>query len=528
LAKNAFPELKPRRYCLNLDGIMIPAESFVLGRAFSTNPQDLVKIIDSWAKWRQSFGDDFPFLFSFGRKYRVWAGETRKNGDKQERVKNLFGLSLDEKIIALKDKIFTKNKSLNIWDCFGHKTEKNKSNYAFRRIHGEKLVLSGQARHISEAGKESKPEFYDISVEGPYLHSSPQFSQIIDQCSDSVWTQRKAGRKKSEIITTHLGGLIEYVYKNPQSIETFAALKSALRKDGHKLRIFCPFHTDYVRREILDFFEQETLEHIVKSRQPPLDFLVADVLFAKFVAGMGSAGIGKRLLKLPMYDSLVVQGIMDRKISFDIIPQSQLFGVMSPVSRAVKKIYASIKRMLTDKEGLEQNYFCLEKKDSAYETGAACFRPKDSTSNECVEEARVLFNKDFPPVIARRSPLPHAKVYPFKQRPRSGARRFAEMHQHPFSELYLPPFLTRRFDDRRREYSFWTVELPGFIPDALVPEYALHIGQRFPGGFNRLKELVKTGRYYDYKKKIRVNVSNIVNLPRLSLVNTLHRAYKNR
>lgn len=478
---------------------MIPPETFFFGRMLAADPAVLRQTLGEWPAWKREVQDSHNFeeLFPLNDDYLVWLGEMKEGGViKQRRRRNLVdpSISLDELLLGVRDKIGIKNRNENLWICRGHE---DKQLRAVRNAHGEAVMLSGYVRHVGRKDDDESAEFQLVHIDGPYLHSNPRLNDLACTCRDFAYSNAKRGHSNFQAVCDHIGALIEYVNSNPAAMETYEALKHRFAKEGREIDLFCPFHTDHVREDVLPFFTRENLSQIAPGKQPSLAYLMWDVFFAHYFGGKTCADISEQLLRLPIYDIEMVKHILDGRAVFEVMPNSQLFGVDSTVARPVHELYRNINRQLRE-EGFELSGYCFEKRNSGHKVIAANYLPNPDHPKDAVGEARVLFSKDYPPVIVRRTPLEGARIYPFREH---------KTHSHPYSELFLDPNGARRFDDRTRKYTNYTVELPQcYIQDELLVYYAQTIHEYFPGGFDRLVKMAEK------------NANPRIHLPKKSLV----------
>jgi hypothetical protein len=492
-----------------------------MGAALTSHPDDLDERIEKWLPWKRG-EKDFEELFPDDKDRLLWIGEMKSLGKKQRRFQRFKTLTPEQAQKALKDKIELKNGHTALYDCHGHKSQDNPETFAIKRIHGAKTVLTAEVRNVGRRER-GDPEFHRVRITGPYEHNAEIWSELDDNSRDSFFGSMKKGRAKCHVATTSIGALVNYVLENPRSMETFIRLRQELRKQGQKIDVFNPFYTDRVRDEVLAYFKPEELLHIAKGDQPLLEALQIDVLKAYFIDGLSFAEIGKRLLRTPITNPILIEAIKKREATCDILPNSQLFGVDSNVAKAVRQAYWAMRRKAERRE-LKIDGYCYEKKDSPYESGALVFRSTPVFQNR-FQEDRFIFNEKYPPVLIKRYPMHNARVHPFKERPKSRRAKFSDLQEHPFSELYLDPFKTRRFDDRRREFTFLTGELPEYIPNDLLKQYAREIMRHFPGRMEEFVRMCETARRL-IPGEGRVDISRVVDLPRSPLVKRLVRASK--
>jgi hypothetical protein len=473
-----FPEFSARTYGLVVynpkNVVMLSPVNFFMGDVLTTERRALMEEFAAWKRFKNE-SKDFVQLFPLDNKRLVWTGELKEDLSAQRRFRRLDELPLEEIIAAAVDKIRIKEGNEDLLDYHGHL---DPSLRAISRAHGEAKMLTANVKNYGIKRGSDQQKYYSVQVDGPYVDSSPRFNDVRCQCLDSFWSNTRRGDSNFQAVCKHAAALINYLSKHLDAMETYLRLQQEFRRTNRQLRIFSPFHTDYVRPEVLNFFEAENLPHIARGKkQPRLDHLKLDVLLTVLFENLGQAEINKRLLRLPVYDLETVKMLLDGNAFFEVMPDSQLFGVDSQVSKEMRNFYKAIDREL-NRQGFRIHGYCYEKKDSEHEVIAVNYTPNPKNPQNAAGEARVLFSRNYPPVVIRRTPLEGARIYPFREH---------KIHSHPYSELFLDPNGTRRFDDRKRKYDHYTVEFPQcFIPDELLPHYAKAVHDYFPGGFERL------------------------------------------
>lgn len=520
-----FPEFTARNYGVVIynekNSVMASPESFFLGNVLTTHPDKLREAFAERKKFRDESKDYTP-LFAFEEPRRVWIGEQKDDGSAQRRFHNLDMLSLDNLITAISDKLRIKAKDDSILFCHGHSDPEER---AISNAHGAAVMLSGLVRNYcvrkrsqKEEREESGKKHYFVQIDGAYLGSNPRFNDVRCPCSDSNWSHMDRGHSNFQAVCKHSAALLDYVSRNLNSMETYIRLEQEFRKNQKQLKIFSPFHTDSIDQDILGFFKNKELPYFSKEKnQSIIDFWKLDVLLAVLFENMGQAEVNKRLLQLPVYDLETVNLLLDGRAFFEVWPNSQLFGVDSNIDKTIRDFYQGIKNSLRN-QGFSIHGYCYEKKNSEHEVIAINFLPDQENPKDAVGEVRVLFNEKYPPVIIRRTPLPGAKNYLFKEQDNSS---------HPYSELFRDPYNTRRFDDRKRKYDRYTVEFPQcYIPDVFLPLYAKAIHDYFPGGFKKLIQLVEANENEKIRFPKKTNKNSMIHLPKKSLVYRMEKMLK--
>jgi len=466
---------------------MFTPDSFFMGNVLTTHPDELVQQLAAWQRFKRSPKDFKVELFPLEREYLVWLGERHeKNGNKQRRRRKLLDLSLEELTMAVIDKIQqTSDKNAHLWFNHGH-TEHSKR--AITQAFGGSINMTGYVKQCGDKKEIDQSKFHFVNIDNPYFIKDenaehghkPVFTDLGCKCMDARWDDVKRGDSEFQVACKHIGALLEYIGRNPEALRTYIRLKKQFRQRRTPFKFFSPFHTDHVRPDVLKAFEGENLPHIARgTKQPRLDHLKIDVLLAHLMEGQKYADISKQLLRLPVYDINFINMIKAGEIAFEVAPNSQLFGVESSVDARVRKLNKSINRALY-REGFTIHGYCYEKRNSAHEVIAVNYLPNPEKPRDAQGEVRVLYHKNYPPVLIRRTPLRNAKIHPFREH---------KTHAHPFAELFKN---TRRFDDRIRKYTNHTVELPPcFIHNDFLPDYAKLIQEYFPGGLKRLMTMAK-------------------------------------
>lgn len=452
-----YPQFTGRRYGITIyhngSKTLVPPESFFIGNVLATLQNVLRERLRRWLEY-EKLPKEYK-LFDTSRRYRI---KIKEDGEIHDRYKELIELTPQELEFALSQKIRAKEGSYSLLRIGG--------DAAFdiglkegRGIHAGNVILSGFVKSKDDARKSQVTRFKHVSITGPFKQSKNKFTDINCTCEDSFYSREKQGYENIRLICTHAGALLYFAHQNQDKIRRFRHIRNLM---GEDTEIFMPFHSDFPK-EKLNIRMEEPLN---------LDNLVIDVILSRYFNDESLFEIGKRLTTIPtIYDASLENLVADERAGFEVLVNSYIFDTAKGINPAIRTLYTLMRKSLEDQD-YKMSGYCLEKRDSPYETIALIFR-KDK------DEVRLLFNKNFPPVAVFRKDRPtvvnvHRYIDP-------------DTHLHPFSELFIPK---RLLDDRSRKDTYYEVIIPSDfrIPKTLWSDYRLTIDKHFPGsieGFER-------------------------------------------
>lgn len=478
--KLEYPEFQPARYGVVLDNFrnrpFLCPGSFFLGDVLVTPASQLEQEIENWLDFKRA-EHDFEPLFDFNRDFMVQVEEkTKRRKIVRTRKRKLINLTAEQLVFALLRKIKLHDKTLSIWNY-------HEDNAVYGANSGTQ-VLTGKVKSIGDARESQRTKYHLVSIDDPFDHNSTHFNNVTCTCEDSFWMGAKQGNKNAQIICVHAAAIIDFISKHPTKIENYAFVLEAIKRripSVDSLELVVPFHTDSIDAEVLKWLKEEDHSYISKGEQPSLSNLKIDVLLARYFGGMSYFDLAKLLLRLPVYDERVINWIIDNKAGFEVLPQKQLFGT-EEIATPVQKLYEALNSYLY-RERFHLKGYVLEKKGSPHEVIAINYVHRNGN------EIRVVFSKNYPPVIVRRTPIKGARFYPFKE---------SETRGHIFYHLYhneRTGRALRGLDDRTRRPTNINVELPPcFIPNELLADYKEVIERETPGGCKALVKAAEQGK----------------------------------
>lgn len=469
-----YPQFSPLRYGIALDNPrnkpLICAESFFLGDVLVTQPSKLEQEIEEWLRFR-SQKHDFSFLFDFDGEIQVPLSSRKKS------KRRLTDLTPAQLVFALLKKIKLHDKTLSIWNYH--------SENAVLETSSGTQILTGKIKSIGDARESQRTKYHLVEVDDPFAHNCVRFNNISCTCEDSFWTSSKQGNRNLQVMCVHTAAMIDFLSRNPEKIKNYQKINDAMKNRDSSFKnieLVVPFHTDNISQEVMKWFKDERLSYISKEEQPSLSNLKIDVLLARYFMNESYFNLAKSLLKLPIYDSFIIDMLIDGKARFEVVPSKQLFGVDSVVAEPVKKLHEAL-----DNSFYRNRFYLsgcvLEKKDSPYEVVAINYLKKSG------ESARVIFSSKHPPLVVKRTPIDGARFTPFKD-----YRTKADFFYHLYYKERVGKEITA-FDDSTRKNTIVSVELPHcFIPSDLLADYREAINKYTPGGCRALVKLAEQGK----------------------------------
>lgn len=458
-----------RRYAValynNNSKTLVPLESTFIGNILATPQRDLVARLKKWLEYEKG-QIDHEKLFDVSRKYKL---KVREKREIRERFRRLIELTPNQIALALSYKIKSKEGSHSLLRKGGEEAF-NMDIKGGKRIHAGNIILSGYVKSKSDARKAQIPKFRHVSITGPFNQSKDKLTSINCTGEASFYAEEKQGYTNLSLYCTHAGALSYFARENSDLIKRFSHVRGLM---GGGTEIFIPFHS----RGIVG-------EH-------DLDNLSVDVILNRYFNRQKLFKIGKKLSRIQeIYDGHLESLILDGRAGFEVLIDNYIFDTAKGVNAHVRNLFNMMRNYL-ENEGYEMAGYCLEKKDSPYETVALMFRSKDDN-----KEVRLLFNKEFPPVAIVRKDMKQSRIV--------DVHGFTEPREynHPFSELFMP--ISYAWDDRTRTTTGYEVVIPSDfrIPQPLWIDYKECIAEYFPGGVDGFEKQV-------YKRGIK-NRSNLL------------------
>lgn len=486
--KNKYAEFKGRRYVIalkdNPNNIpMIAAEAAFIADFMISSQGVLKKQLKESREYQRQEKSYIP-LINLNKKYKVNLIEENKKS--HIRYRKLDELKLDDLINTILNKIKTRTGTKKLYyksgDEFFITGGKEKTSYF---PHAGGIVLTAKVKPKSDGRKKGK---YLISIEGPFDDSKIIFNDINSGSEDFFYTEIKGGYTRGQLLTTDVQALLLYAARNPKKIKDLESLMQRRKK----ARIFIPIHTINPQSDVLKKYSVKKDYFMERGEQPELTRLRDDIIFDWLFNRTSFFEIGKKITRIPIiFDMKIADKIYDGNANFEVIPQSFIFEKNTPTPRAIKSFFSQMNHLLY-KQGFKIDGYCLEKRGSENETIAIDYeKGKDSV--------RLLFNKNFPPLVLKRSSKPGRVVIPFRTEDKNNK-------VHPFSELFMPKTV---FDDKKRKRMYYEMIIPTEIeiPGELWSDYRLMINKYLEGKTRRLEEILEIR---DIK-----NRSKIINLTRV-------------
>ncbi|NQV08447.1 hypothetical protein HQ529_01190 [Candidatus Woesearchaeota archaeon] len=488
-----YPQFNGKRYVVairdNPHNIpMIAAEAAFMADVFITSPKELRHQFYDSIQAQLEEKSYIP-LIELDKKYGIFTGEKKDDDSLQLRYKKLEDLSDKELLFAILERMKGKTGAKNLYYKSGEQIfDIDDKQRTYQEPHSGSVVLSARERTKDDGRKKGKG-LRLVSVQDPFVSNQHPFNDIYSGSEDYFFSREKQGYLKTpQLLSTDVQALLLYADRNPRMIRN---LKNLLEKrPEHK--IFTPIHTNESQLEVLAKYSLRMDDHIAKGEQPDLTRLRDDILFDWLFNGTSFYEIGKKITKIPtIFDMVIADKIFEGEADLEVLVDKFIFSGDSNVPQSVRVLAAKIHDYLSNVEGFEQDGFCIEKRDSENETIAVNYKKGE-------EYIRVLFNKNFPPLIIRREDI-NREVTPFRTHENNN-------QVHPFFELFMPKEI---YDDKLRKRTKYKVEIPleVGIPRALWDDYKALINNQFPGGTSHLEEFAR-------RRGIK-NQSRLLNLTRL-------------
>ena len=442
-----YPEIEPRRYCVVIQHphgkLMLPPDAFFIGDVLAAGRTELANVAKGWFKHRAS--GRYRNLFNPSAKlYTITINDRDAHGGKKKIRRRLDELSPADFIRALESKIREREGSYNLWRSGGENQFLLERKQA-AAAHTGTIVLSGKVKSKSRG-------FRDAYIEGPFQQSEIPFNDVYCTCPDFRETTKKQGYENIKFTCAHVGGLVAMASRYPEHVRN-------LRTIGKGSNLFVPFHVDHAVNGAAG--DSPDAENSLSLKM--------DVLVERYFNRATLYSIDRTLAGVEnIFDPLLVKMIQEGKATFEVLAQKFPFTRSSTaVPREVKELFSAMSSYLA-REGYQLAGYAVEKKNSPCETVALVYVHKDRPESS----ARVLFNKNFPPVVIMRSDIKDSNCH-FPDEPSNG--------EHPFAQLYNDG--TQMDDVTRRETSY-RVRIPSRFPvhDGIRADYHAAIEAFFPGG----------------------------------------------
>jgi len=462
-----YPQYTGRRYVFAIkdnphNKPLIAAEAAFIADVMITKPSILKKQFQASLKYQKQKKGYIP-LIDLSRKYGVYTGEKKADGSLQLSYRRLTDLSLDELVFAILEKIHAKTGAKNLYYKSGEeyfnieeKGQRRGTPYA------GSIVLTALVKAKADGRRKGKG-IRKIEIEGPFETSKILFNNVHSESEDFFYTLTKQGYTKGHLLTTDVQALLLYAKRNPNNIKNFKRLLN----ENPNLKIFTPIHIMVSQLNTLEKYTIKADYFMKKGKQPELTRLRDDILFDWLFNGTSFFEIGKKITKIPtIVDIKLADKIYNETADLEVVVNNYIFDKSNTfIPKPVRAFFELMhKRLIWD--GFKQDCYCLEKRDSENETIVMVYEKGD-------ESIRLLFNKNFPPLVLKRVKNPRFKVTPFRVKEKNNKI-------HPFSELFMPKLV---FDDKTRARTYYQVVIPTEfdIPRELWHDYKIMINKHFKG-----------------------------------------------
>ena len=466
--KLTYPEFVARNY-----GVAIPENyqrknkpfidpsSFALARWFLNSPAQKEQMVRRWIEEVNNPEKGYTQIFTFDKKVLVDIGDKRNDGSPKKTKKNPLELTVNQLLEECRARTFKQYGSYNMFDLsftdifFLNDGDKK----SIQPVTKEGVVLSGSLKRKS--GGRTERAYDRVRIKGPFERSRILLADISSYDKDHEMASMKQGYTNVQLVSTTVAALLYLASRNPKAVK---GLKS-LQKKWKGAKVWLPF--DFLTPQSIP----KGLYSIKKGKQPSLDCLVVDAVIDKFFNNSSKYEIGKKISRSAV--------IMNRKLwsmiyegaaGFEVLAQKYVIGKSEPLDKDLREWIIAYKGYLK-RNGFKEVGNVVEKKGSQHEVKPVRF------VNEKREERRIIFSREYPPVVIKRKPRKNAEVDVFYDEKRTEPMKYV----HPFAELFQPKPM---FDDCRRILTNYQVVIPTevYLPNSMISDYHTAIQEFYPGG----------------------------------------------
>jgi len=458
-----YKALQPTDYGLVLHNpenrVFMSPSYFFLGDIHGAMPGQISNWLAVWLEMENNSDKDFEPLFVFDpdKKYNV--GRNEKGRFIRKKLHSMRPAELKD-AAAFRASLSNHHRTRTFIDMGGDEIFVPPQEPISESPHTGEVVLSGRARKKGDARSDST--YHLLTIKGPFRDSDklddnciPRgvlFSEVTCDCHWYREIKKKNAESSIELLDSDLAGFLIFASKNPRRVRGKPAGRD----------FFVPFRTDVVDEETLKFHTVEELPFLSDTMRD-LTALKMSVFIKKYFDNATHFSIDKKLTKCPVFDSLTIRLIKDKRADYRILLGAFPFakGKKSSFEEPIQRLYWGIFSQLS-KEKFTLAGAVLENKDTSYESACLHFEgPGDQI-------ARITVN-GLPPVIIKRKKLRRKVISPVRDYTYKTTKEFPKIS--PFAELYKRP-ATPRMDDMLRAGTEYMVILPEKIPIALWRDYA--------------------------------------------------------
>lgn len=473
-----YPKFITRHYGLAFyhgDGkkVIVPADSFFMGRVLVEEPQSLMQMLAAWLDYKktqelqdmkkeeQIFGYESRWdggIFNLDEHYQLEIEGKRKKRrlidltPKQlfdELVRKSKGVDKTTKIITASGK-----------DVFRHPVKESKRRWLGNIGNG--IELTGKVLSKGDAREWDRKSYHDVKLVGVMAPNRAKFQTVDCECKSTEYNSYKQivahgdGYTELEVVCLHQAALLNYAYDHPYDIDKYRQVHAK----GDRWIFWRPFHAGKI------ILQKHAAGEAV--RDTLFDKVTVETLIARYIGGMTLEQISQSLMQQDyIWDDQTRNLISKGKVGFESVVQYQKPTAGTLAASAMQSIHECLSNA-----GFRLAGFVKEKKWTELETSCPNY------INDKGEEARVVVREDMPPVVAFRRPIKKAEQEIF-------ARYSSSIN--PFAYLFEPQ---EWFDDRIRKKTFLEYRIPWdmMMHPLVAQDYRRMIDLFHPDGLAGLRQ----------------------------------------
>jgi len=479
-----YPEFITRHYGLSFyhpsgKKLIVPAESFFIAKAQCLERSALVHILNAWLDKKRleveeqkqlalEDGVDYewdPGLFGIKEFYNVKGSDGKVT---KQNILNLSGSRILEEMAKRAKNIDGSSKLFTVSgkDAFIHPT-KEKGKRWVGHI-GKGIELVGKVLSKSDARTWDSKSYHNVRLVGVMEPNAFHLTSVNCTGMSAEYNSYKQvvangeGYSQLEVLCSHAAALLVYAKEYPRHIDGYRQVRSRNSKkdddeNNKEWNFWSPINYGSISKRTL--FDTDK------------DMLLAEVLISRYLNAESLSNISQRVLITPDILNIdVLPYIEDGTVGFESVVQYQ----NPPAGTLGQSVMSGIHECLTN-ANFKLAGFVKEGKWGRYETSCSNY------INDSGEEARVLVNKNMPPVVVFRRPIESADVEPFT---------IYKDSVHPYSKLFKKEIT---FDDRTHKKTESTVVIPLnlHMHPKVADDYRKLIQIYYPRGLKGFKEDVR-------------------------------------
>ncbi|MEA3430417.1 MAG: hypothetical protein U9R08_04045 [Nanoarchaeota archaeon] len=469
---NVYPEFVTRHYGLafyhdNAKKVIVPLDTFFIGRAQCLSPESLETILGAWLEDKKAkVQADKDYFAEHGDEY-YWNGgdfEIKEhynvaNSKGEVRKRHILDLSSKDLIRELIKRVKAVDKTSKLVtvsgkDVFRH-PEKEKKQKWVANI-GKGSVLTGKIASRSDAREWDKKSYHHVKLVGVMEPNAHRLTSVNCTGMSAEFNSYKQivangeGYSELEVMCSHVATLLQYVKDYPYSVEGYRQVRGR----GTEWKFWVPINAGSLQPRNL-------------FSSPSKDLLLAEILIARYFNRMTLEQISQKLgHQKDIYDFEVLKGLESGTIGFESVVQYQ----HPPAGTLGRSVMQGVHECLSE-VGFKLAGYVKEGKWGQYE--ASC----PNYVNDKGEEARIWVTKKMPPVVVFRRGLDDSKFNPYQMQRRDTS---------PMGRLFERE---TSLDDRTSRFTESEVRIPWNLQmhPSVVKDYLVFINKYHPLGVKGLK-----------------------------------------